>query len=615
VLLRHLRYFSAVAEEGSLKRAAAKLRLAQPALSRQMKSLEDEIGVPLLDRGRRGVEVTAAGRALLASVGDALARLQLALGRAQKAHAGQLGRVRVGLSRLALSSSRIGQALVSVRRQLPEVELLITEASPFANSAALRAGELDLMLGVSHDDERGLESEALFDDPIDSAILARSHPLASSKQVTVAELRPHTLFVPRESPGRYPRLYRDLEEARLGWREVDSVDTVFALVSAGLGWSIGTRGLAESPPYGTVIIPVEDFASTVPLQMRRRANESSRLIGNVATLLNAEITEREARPRRAVGRATPPRLAQQSEGLPAGLELRQLHSFVAAIEERSLSAAAERVGLTQSGLSRQVRTLERQLGCVLLQRAPHGVRGTVAGDVFHAEAHNVLRLFDAAVSSARRAARGQSESCVIGMLPPELTSGVVVHSLRHITQHHPWIELELREMGTSEQIVALLSGRIDIGIGGSLPMQLEDPSIASVLLAEDPIENVLVAETHPLASQSWVRPTDLAQYPFVFLDRALNPRLYDVVMQSFAHLGLVLNTTGGSNSLRAMWRMTADTNGWTTGARSLRAAAPARLVAVPVEGLSIPWSLRLLWRQDGIGPSATQVLEVFRRAR
>src|SRR5437764_1063330 len=90
--LRHLRYFAAVARERGFGRAASTLNVAQPALSRQVKDLEGEVGVPLLDRGTRGVSVTPAGEALLGCAGQVLDQVDEALIACRRAAAGREGR-------------------------------------------------------------------------------------------------------------------------------------------------------------------------------------------------------------------------------------------------------------------------------------------------------------------------------------------------------------------------------------------------------------------------------------------------------------------------------------------------------------------------------------------
>jgi DNA-binding transcriptional LysR family regulator len=123
---RHIKFFIAVAEELSFTRAAARLRVAQPHLSREIRRLEDELDVPLFVRDRRRVTLTAGGSAFLEQACRILAHTAKAADTARRAHRGETGRVRVGFS----SSAGLGLPPDAVRRfreERPEVELVLTE--------------------------------------------------------------------------------------------------------------------------------------------------------------------------------------------------------------------------------------------------------------------------------------------------------------------------------------------------------------------------------------------------------------------------------------------------------------------------------------------------------
>src|SRR5512132_145644 len=121
--LRHLRYFVAVAEELNFGRAATRLRIAQPPLSRQIRDLEREIGTPLFERVARGVELTPAGRAFLPEARLTLAQAERAQRTAQRAARGEIGRLRVGFVEAATYSSILPALLGFFRIHLPDVGL------------------------------------------------------------------------------------------------------------------------------------------------------------------------------------------------------------------------------------------------------------------------------------------------------------------------------------------------------------------------------------------------------------------------------------------------------------------------------------------------------------
>ena len=122
--LRHLRYFVAVARSLSFTKAAAKLRVAQPALSRQVQDLEDEIGVDLFRRSPRGVTLTAEGELLLAEAETLLTQVEKTIGRVQALSRGEYGELRIGYAPSA-SAGILPSALVAFRKTAPEVTVII----------------------------------------------------------------------------------------------------------------------------------------------------------------------------------------------------------------------------------------------------------------------------------------------------------------------------------------------------------------------------------------------------------------------------------------------------------------------------------------------------------
>src|SRR6476661_7204926 len=125
--LRHLRYFVAVAEELHFGRAAERLRIAQPPLSRQIRDLEREIGVPLFERVPRGVELTPAGRAFLPEARLTLSQAERAQRSAQRAAQGETGRLRVGFVEVATHSGILPDVLSFFRMHLRSVGLSLLE--------------------------------------------------------------------------------------------------------------------------------------------------------------------------------------------------------------------------------------------------------------------------------------------------------------------------------------------------------------------------------------------------------------------------------------------------------------------------------------------------------
>ena len=159
--LRQLRYFVAIAEEGSFSRAARRLHVSQPPLSTQIKSLEEELGVQLLERSNRGVSLTAVGPGILR--GDP--RGSRAPGQRQQqglqADRGDIGMLSVGFVSIA-DYGILPPALKSFRARFPLVEVQLHELTTDAQIRELRAARLDLGLGLAPVDEPDLEFESVL---------------------------------------------------------------------------------------------------------------------------------------------------------------------------------------------------------------------------------------------------------------------------------------------------------------------------------------------------------------------------------------------------------------------------------------------------------------------
>ena len=144
-------------------------------------------------------------------------------------------------------------------------------------------------------------------------------------------------------------------------------------------------------------------------------------------------------------------------------ELRQLRCFVAAAEELHFGRAAARVNMTQPPLSRQIQLLEHVLGVKLLDRTSRTVRLTPAGRVFLLDARRILRLTESAALTTRRVASGEAGTITIGFTAASGYS-FLPRLLILSRSRLPNVNIALKEMVTSEQVEALLTGRIDVGL-------------------------------------------------------------------------------------------------------------------------------------------------------
>jgi DNA-binding transcriptional LysR family regulator len=144
-------------------------------------------------------------------------------------------------------------------------------------------------------------------------------------------------------------------------------------------------------------------------------------------------------------------------------ELSQVRCFVAVAEELHFNRAAERLNMTQSPLSRQIRLLEHQVGTQLVDRTSRSVRLTAAGKSFFPEAARILRMADEAAATARRVGKGEEGSLAIGFTA-SFGYALVPEFVRRLRDRSPGISLTLKELVTGAQLEALGSGQLDIGL-------------------------------------------------------------------------------------------------------------------------------------------------------
>ena len=202
--LRQLRYFIAVAEEGSFSRAAGRLHVSQPPLSTQIKGLEDELGVQLLERSNRGVSLTAAGLVFFEETRTALARLEHAKKEALRANRSDIGMLSIGFVSIA-DYGILPPALKNFRSNYPLVEVQLHELTTDAQIRELRAARLDLGIGLGPVDEPDLEFERVLREELVLAAPS-GHPAAKGEgALDLRALSKENFIVPpREiAPGLY----------------------------------------------------------------------------------------------------------------------------------------------------------------------------------------------------------------------------------------------------------------------------------------------------------------------------------------------------------------------------------------------------------------------------
>jgi DNA-binding transcriptional LysR family regulator len=241
--LRSLRYFAVAAEEGHITRAAERLDMQQPPLSRQIKALERELGVQLFRRKARGVELTDAGSTLLQASRDILARVQRAIEATQRTAQGQHGQVRIGAAPTAPFHSFVPRVIRTYSETFPGVTLTLEESLSSDLFQRLRDDQIDIAFYRSPPiDGAGLKLDHLLHEPMIMAV-PKGNPLAKSIRRLGLPLRAFAdetfiVYGRRLGPGLYDATIAACHEAgfspRLG-QEAPRIVSTLNLVAAGLG--------------------------------------------------------------------------------------------------------------------------------------------------------------------------------------------------------------------------------------------------------------------------------------------------------------------------------------------------------------------------------------------
>jgi Transcriptional regulator len=266
--LRHLRYFVTVAEELNVSRASARLRISQPAVSRQLRDLEEELGVQLFNRDKSKLKLTPAGQAFLAHARDLLRRSNDAA-KEMAAFRPQTGRTLTVAYIAPVLASLLTPALRAFAQKSPEVEVVLREMAPGEQVKALREGKIDLALPgnscpVLNDQ---FEVVVLGHIPFE-AVLPDNHLLALRKRIGLAELKDETFigFDEEQFPGRNDAICVACQGAgftpRLRYR-VESLSALLAKVAAGNGVTLTPREVGQLPHPGAVLVPLKPPIPTV----------------------------------------------------------------------------------------------------------------------------------------------------------------------------------------------------------------------------------------------------------------------------------------------------------------------------------------------------------------
>lgn len=292
--IRHLRYFVTLAEERHFSRAAERLFIAQPGLSQQIQSLEAQLGVELIDRTKRRVELTAAGHALHEEGRRALAEFDRVLEYTRRVGRGKVGKLRIGVIASAIYNVLPG-ALREFRQRYPEVDLIVREMTTPVQVNAMTTGEIDVGLMRLPYATGELQTRPILEERL-AVVLSERNPLAQLEEMPLTALahEPHIIFPAAPRPSWADFVLRVCRQAGFEPRVVQEameVATVMSFVAAEMGVALIPESLQGLVRPGIAFRPISPPAPRLPLAIMYRAGPRSPTTEAFLSVVNEQWPE------------------------------------------------------------------------------------------------------------------------------------------------------------------------------------------------------------------------------------------------------------------------------------------------------------------------------------
>ncbi|MEO1298430.1 MAG: LysR family transcriptional regulator [Cyanobacteria bacterium J06636_16] len=279
--IRDLRYFAAVADTLHFGRAAERLHMTQPALSRQIRSLEAELEVQLFHRTKRSVRLTIAGQAFLADAQQILQHVEQAVSTTRRTARGEMGHLRLSFTTSALRSV-VPKIVREFRNRYPDVQLTMTERCTHEQVEAFRAHQLDVGFLYPPVDEKLLAITPLHTETWVVA-LPQDHPLALRQPLTLSDLATESfiLLPRREGPYLYDQIIHLCQQA--GFypnvvQEATACQTRAGLVAVGIGIAFVPEVLQDTGNSAVVYRNLKGDAPSLQLAIAHRRDDDSPIV-------------------------------------------------------------------------------------------------------------------------------------------------------------------------------------------------------------------------------------------------------------------------------------------------------------------------------------------------
>ena len=286
---------------------------------------------------------------------------------------------------------------------------------------------------------------------------------------------------------------------------------------------------------------------------------------------------------------------------------RHLPYFVVVAQEEHFQRAADRLGITQSALSRRVQLLEEELGFQLFERRPRGVRLSPAGACFYKDVRQYMIDLGRSVERARNIVKGSGGEITVGINPSSASNPHVMRMLRTFRQDHPSLVLNLKMIYSDQQFIELKNNQIDVGI---IYVFNKEPWAKYFDICMDRLVLAMPKE-HPAAHKPQLLLEDLRGTQFIWPKRSQSPRIYDHMIAMWNAMGEHPNISIEVQSVESVINIVSM--GLAAGFVSAhhQSQLPSAVVVREIADLPVEFPLCLVWRSDFDSPALRHLMSAL----
>lgn len=279
------------------------------------------------------------------------------------------------------------------------------------------------------------------------------------------------------------------------------------------------------------------------------------------------------------------------------MELRHLRSLLILAEELHFGRAADRLGIAQPALSRQIQQLETELQTQLLKRSPRAVSLTEAGREFVESVSPAIRQLEDAAANATNFARAKRGKLRLGS-SSNLSSDFIPELLQRLHQESPLVRIDVRELSVAEQIRTLHAAEIDVGLA-TLP--IGDPSLIVRRILSEPLV-LMVPSKSEFANRTSIRLRDLAQEQFIICPRYRHTGFHEVIVELAAKAGFRPRIASEVDAKTAAVGLVERGLGVALVPRSETSTASDRVRCIPIGNPAVFIEIGAVWRRENMSP-------------